>query len=99
MGEFFALDDPTQAEEAFLARHGKLGTGWFLNKTLRYKEGILEAGEGVAVLGRGTLEPDPDGVARAAGYRSGPPMRLQMRGTLQEPLRISDDSELVAETT
>ncbi len=86
------FNDPTQVERAYLESHGRDGQGWVFNKTLRYKEGILEAGEELAVLGRGTKEPDPDGVASVGGgYRSGPPMRLRMRGTQSEPLLISDE--------
>ncbi len=90
------FNKPTPRESDFLARHGMKDTGWPFNKTFRYKEGVLEEGELVAVLGRGTKEPDPDGVAQAAGYRSGPPMRLRMRGTAQEPLRISDDPKVLS---
>lgn len=45
----------TPTLEEFLRRHGKKSTGFFgFNKTLRYSEGLLEPGETVSVLGKGT---------------------------------------------
>ena len=49
------LNDATEQLENFLKRKGMSSEGWFgLNKTLRYKEGILEQGERIAVYGMGT---------------------------------------------
>jgi hypothetical protein len=46
--------DATERLEAFLNSYGKASEGFFgFNKTLRYKEGILEPGEKIAVLGKG----------------------------------------------
>jgi hypothetical protein len=90
------FDAPTEQERNYLNSHGQEGEGWWgFNKSLRYREGILEAGEAVAVLGRGVKEPDPDGVEQARGYRSAPPMRLRMRGSQKGPLLISDDTSTV----
>jgi hypothetical protein len=87
-----SFDDPTDLERNYLISHGQEGKGWVFNKRIRYREGILEADESVAVLGRGVKEPDPDGVDQAGGYRSAPPMRLRMRGSQKTPLLISDDT-------
>ena len=89
------FDAPTDRERNYLNSHGQEGKGWVFNKSLRYREGILEAGERVAVLGRGVREPDPEGVQQASGYRSTPPMRLRMRGSQNAPLLISDDTSTV----
>ena len=86
------FDDPTDRERSYLASQEKDGESWNLDKTTRYREGILEAGELVAVLGRGVREPDPEGVAKADGFRATPPMRLRMRGSQNVPLVISDDA-------
>jgi len=49
------LNDATPQLESFLRKHGKESEGLLgFNKTLRYKEGILEKGELVSVLGKGT---------------------------------------------
>ncbi len=53
------LTHPSELEEHFLATHGPRDKHWFVGKTLRYKEGILEAGEKVSVYGEGHLEPEP----------------------------------------
>ncbi len=86
-----SFDDPTDRERNYLISHGQEGKGWVFNKEIRYREGILEANESVAVLGRGVREPDPKGVDQAGGYRSAPPMRLRMRRSQNVPLLISDD--------
>ncbi len=86
-----SFDDPTDLERSFLNAHGRDGKAWVFNKKVRYKEGVLEAGESVAVLGRGTKEPDPSGVHKQAGYRDAPPMRLRLGRSAKLPLMISDD--------
>lgn len=85
------FDPATPMEEAFLNKHGRDSKGWFFNKTLRFREGVLAQGEQVAVLGHGTKEPDPEGVARADAYRSLPPMRVRLGGSPSFPILISDD--------
>ena len=85
--------EPTVRETNFLKSHGRKGKGWVFNKTLRYREGILEEGESVAVLGQGVNEPDPDGADQVSGYRQGPPMRLRLGGSKKRPLVISDAPE------
>lgn len=48
------LNDATSNLESYLHKHGLESKGLFgMNKTLRYREGIIEAGETVAVVGTG----------------------------------------------
>jgi len=84
------FDDPTPAEQAFLARHGQKGQGWIFNKGLRYREAVIEDGETIAVLGAGTREPDPDAPPTEA-YRGDVPTRLRLTSSRKYPLVISDD--------
>lgn len=80
--------DPVQ--EQFLARHGQKSEGWVFNKTLRYREAMIEIGETIAVLGSGTREPDPNAAPEAA-YRGAPATRLRLTSSPRFPLIISDD--------
>ncbi|HEV7555169.1 MAG TPA: GIDE domain-containing protein, partial [Kofleriaceae bacterium] len=48
--------DANEIQEAFLAKYGKKSSGWVLNKSLRYREAMIEVGETVAVLGSGVRE-------------------------------------------
>ncbi len=84
----FNKADPVQ--EAFLARHGQNSEGWVFNKTLRYREAMIEIGETISVLGSGTREPDPHAAPEAA-YRGAPPTRLRLTSSPRFPLIISDD--------
>ncbi len=45
------LHDATPELEAFLKEHGRSSEGLVFNRTLRYREGVVEAGERVAVAG------------------------------------------------
>lgn len=48
------FNDPTPAFESFLKKYGHASKDWFgFNKAIRYKEGIIENGETIAVLGKG----------------------------------------------
>jgi hypothetical protein len=86
------FNDATPELEAFLERYGKKSTGFLgFNRKLRYKEGALEAGEEVAVAGRGMWEPDPDPEPGAAGGYRDAPRRLVMTGGRNLPLLVSDD--------
>lgn len=87
------FDDPTEAERAFLARHGERGEGWIFNRRLRYREAVIEEGETIAVLGAGTREPDPDAPPTEA-YRGDAPTRLRLTSSPRYPLVISDDASL-----
>lgn len=85
------LDDATPDLEEFLARHGESSEGWVFNKTLRYKEGLLEEGEKVAVFGLCRWEPDPDpAAASGAGFRQ-QAMRLKVIAPQDNQLLLSDD--------
>lgn len=84
------FDDATPVEEAFLARHEVRSTGWFLNRTLRYTEGVIEPGERVAVIGRGEREADVDGPHGALATR------VRLRGTADEPVLVTDRADLIA---
>ncbi|ACY13699.1 hypothetical protein [Haliangium ochraceum] len=85
--------DATPGLEAFLARHGESSTGMIFNRALRYREGILEAGEQVAVCGRGVREPDPDARTPSPGYRE-MATRVVMKPSLDFPLYVSDDPDV-----
>jgi hypothetical protein len=86
--------DPTDEMKELLARHEQSSTarGIFFDseRRLTYEEGLLEAGETVAVFGRGRWEPDPDPTA-GRSYRD-----RAMRLVLDDPdppatMIISDD--------
>jgi hypothetical protein len=83
------FDDPTEAERAFLARHGLRGEGVLFNKRLRYREAVIAVGETIAVLGEGTREPDPN--ESPADYRGDQPTLLRLTSSPRFPLVISDD--------
>ena len=59
----------------------------------RYREGILREGETVAVGGRGLWETSAEGTS--ANLRD-PPKWLVLRGTVDEPLLISDSLDAIA---
>lgn len=82
--------EPTPELERFLQRHGQRGQGWVFNRTLRYREGAIEPGEMVAVVGHAELELDPEPSTSGAGYRDAP-MRPVIRGSATEGLLVSDD--------
>lgn len=84
------LNDATPELEEFLQRHGHASQGWVFNKTLRYREGVLEPGEEVAVLGWAEREIDPEPGTAGAGYRDAP-TRVVLRANGASALRVSDD--------
>ena len=64
---------------------------------MRYREGVLGAGETVAVVGTGRWERDPDESPRAgAGYRDAEmPKRLVLQAPEDgSPLLLSDEPSL-----
>lgn len=73
-GEFTSgfMEDASVHLEEFLARHGQKTEGKYFNRTLRYREGILEPREAIAVLGRVRWEADPDPRHAGLGYRDVP---------------------------
>lgn len=86
------LDDAAPALEAFLAQHGRSSRGLVFNKTLRYREGVLEEGEEVAVFGLCRWEPDPEPGAGGGGYRE-TPMRLRVVAPPKTPMVVSDEQQ------
>ncbi len=87
------LNDASDRLKAFLMRHGESSQGWVFNKTIRYKEGVLEEGELVAVLGLCSWEPDPNpppGAGGYGGYRD-MPMRLHIKAATEKQMLVSDD--------
>jgi hypothetical protein len=82
--------DANEVQEAFLARYNKKSSGWVFNKSLRYREAMIEIGETVAVLGSGVREPDPNAPPEDA-YRGAPRTQLRLTSSPQFPLVISDD--------
>lgn len=86
------FQDATPVLEQFLARHGRSSQGWVFNKKLRYREGVIEPGELVAVCGKGSREPDPSPHAATGGYRD-TPTRLLLSAAPAMPLYVSDDMD------
>lgn len=73
--------------EHFLNMHGHQSEGFFgFNKTLRYREGILEAGEKIAVLGEGRWRQ-----AEEVGLPSHLGRILVMEASEKSQLYLSDD--------
>jgi CBS domain-containing protein len=90
------FDSATEVEASFLDRHGFASTGWFLNKTLRYTEGVIEAGERVAIVGRGVREPDPAAATPdLQGYPGLLPTRVVIAGTEDHTVLVTDRKDLV----
>ena len=91
------FNDATPALRQLLSRHGQKTTAFLgLNRSLRYREGALEPGERIAVVGRARWEDDPDaGAARPerGGYRStGRKQRLVLEAHA-EAVTASDDPQ------
>ncbi len=74
--------------ERFLAERGRSAEGFFFRKNLRAFEGVLEAGERVAVGGLARWVADPD--AAGGGYREAG-RRLVLQSSESLPLLFSDD--------
>jgi hypothetical protein len=87
------FDDASPELEAYLARHGESSTGLLgFNKTLRYREAVLELGEEVAVLGRARWEIDPHATSgEGAGYRGGAKRLVLEAPETEGPLLVSDE--------
>jgi hypothetical protein len=86
------LDDATEQLEKYLKSHGNESTGLFgLNKSLRYKEGILEEGELIAVAGK------VDWKRKSEVKPDIPAERILVisRTDTAEPIYLSDDPEAV----
>lgn len=88
-------EEPLGRARSFLEARGESTKGLFFNRELRYREGVLEEGEEVSVLGVGRWEPDPEpGSAGARGYR-GQALRLRVREAPDGRLLITDDPSLL----
>jgi hypothetical protein len=80
------FDDPSDRERAFLARHGQPARLLLADRSFRCREGVVEVGTQVAVVGVAVREPDPD-VSHARGYREAA-VRIRLSGTAARPLAI-----------
>lgn len=86
--------DATAVLEKYLNDHGQKSEGFFgMNKTIRYKEGVLEEGELIAAVGRGEWknaeqEQLPDIYDRV----------LVITSTEEEAVYLSDDPDTVKTT-
>ncbi len=88
------FDDASVVQRAFLERHGESSTTEFgFNRSLSYREGVLEAGELVTVVGVASREADPTPAQAARGYREQPTWMV-LRGSATRPLLISDSAAL-----
>ena len=76
------LGEPSEVHRRLASLHG-MRDGADL-----FREGVLGVGARVAVIGMVVREPDPDGAARAAGYRGDAPTRLRLGGSATQPLVI-----------
>lgn len=73
--------------ENYLQKHGKKSEGTFgWNKTIRYREGVLEEGELVAVLGEGKWR-QPEALGLSNEYDR----ILVMKDSEKSPVYLSDD--------
>lgn len=89
------LNEASPALKAFLAERGHSTEGWIFNKNMRYREGVAEPGEEVAVVGIARRERDPDEQARPDGYREvAMPERLVMDAPEDGPLLLSDEPSM-----
>ncbi len=92
-GSSGTLDKPTEREKAFLDAHGTASThaGGLFNRSLRYREAVIEVGGTIAIYGATTREPDPD--ARPdGGYRSDAATQLRMTSSRKQPMMISNSA-------
>jgi hypothetical protein len=81
------MNDATGTLEAYLNKHGIKSEGLFgLNKSIRYKEGVLEEGERISVFGKGEWKEAPQlGLADVYGRV------LHMRAPDQDFMVLTDD--------
>ena len=82
-------DAPPEVEE-FLASRGKSSKGWVFNKKMRYREGVLEPGERVAVLGVVGPDHEPERGEAGAAHRAALGLRV-LRAPPEGELIVSDD--------
>jgi hypothetical protein len=85
------LNDATPELEVFLRKYDQESTGLLgFNRTFRYREGAIEAGEIVSVLGRARWERDPD--VESVGYRD-TKKRLVIEAPPDGTVIVSDDPQ------
>ena len=85
------MDDPTPRMENYLNAHGiKSETMMGFNKSLQYREGVLEPGETVTVLGQGHWS-----TPQVLDLNLPDEKILVVTPAAQEPIYISDDPEMV----
>ena len=92
-------DDPTSPEQALLRRLAKEELGDLINERLRFREGVIEPGAVVAVLGHGVVSLDeaPDGPnEHHGGYRApAGQTKVTVTGSSRAPVLISDDPSVL----
>lgn len=84
-------NDATAVLEKYLNDHGQKSEGLFgMNKTIRYKEGVLEEGELIAAIGRGEWKN-----AEHLKFEGNFDRVLEISATETEPIYLSDDPDTV----
>ncbi|MFD2563841.1 hypothetical protein [Aquimarina rubra] len=79
-------NDPSKHLETYLQSHGKDSTGLFgFNKSIRYREGVIEIGEKITLLGTGSWKESDHNLDR---YSS---KSLYISGDSENKLIITDD--------
>jgi hypothetical protein len=85
------LKNPTDRIERYLKKHGHETTGALgFNLEIQYKEGILEEGELIVVLGKGTWKP-----ARELNFKFPVEKVLMLNEDGETPVYLSDAPEAV----
>ncbi|MCB9569069.1 MAG: hypothetical protein H6710_17960 [Myxococcales bacterium] len=89
------FQDPGPRELALLDRLGLSARGLLFNRSLRYREGVLEPGERVAALGYGAVSADEEagGAHHDGGYRQ-PGGRTKV--TISGAVYLSDDPSVLS---
>src|SRR5262249_41238985 len=78
-----SIGEPTELQRRLAAMHG------ISPRETLFREGVLAIGDRVSIIGVALREPDPDGAARATGYRGDAPTRLRVAGSAKHSLRIA----------
>lgn len=85
----------TDVEQALLTRLGVPRDGFHrVPPQYVFQEARIEPGHRVTVYGSGVREPDPQ--ADPSMYRGGPPTRLMVSGSPNNPIAVSTDPDLLA---
>lgn len=84
------MEDATEVLEKYLRAHNQKSECFLgFNKSLRYKEGVLEQGEMIAAMGRGEWKnSDSDQISENSRV-------LVISSTEEEPVYLSDDPDTV----